>query len=58
MAQKLKDSDLITFKELFMANSMEVDTVANLCIRRGIFTEKELYEKLQEIKSDHLKNEQ
>ena len=57
MAQKLGDSKLVTFKELLMANSIEVDTVTNICIQLGIFTEEELYKKLQEIKSEHLKNE-
>jgi hypothetical protein len=57
MAQKLNDTELVTFQELLMANSMEVDTVTNLLINLGIFTEQELHMKLQEIKSEHLKNE-
>ena len=55
---KLDDTELVTFKGLLMANSIEVDTITNLCIQLGIFTEDELYKKLQEIKSDHLKDEQ
>ena len=57
MTRKLNDTELVIFQELLMGNSMEVDTVTNLCIQLGIFTEEELYRKLQEIKSDHLKDE-
>jgi hypothetical protein len=55
MAQKLNNTELIIFKKLLMDNSMEVDSITNLCIQLGIFSEEELYQKLQEIKSEHLK---
>ena len=58
MAQKLDSTELVTFKELLMANSMEVYTATNLCIQLGIFTEREFYDKLQKIKDDHLQNVQ
>jgi hypothetical protein len=51
MAQKLDDSGLVTFKELSMANSMEVDSVTNLCIQLGIFTEQEFYQKLNQLQA-------
>ena len=57
MAQKLNDTELVMFEELLISNSMEVDSITNLCIQLGIFTEQKLYKKVQEIKSDHLKNE-
>ncbi len=57
MAQKLDDSELVTFKELLMANSIQVDAVTNICIELGIFTEQEFYKKLQEVQADHLKND-
>ncbi len=57
MAQKLDDSELVTFKELLMANSIQVDAVTNMCIDLRIFTEQEFYKKLQEVQSDHLKND-
>ena len=58
MAQKLDETEMVSFKELLMANSIEVDTVTNMCIELGIFTEEEFYEKLIEVQVDHLKNEQ
>ena len=57
MAQKLKERELVSFKELLMANSIEVDTVTSMCIELGIFTEEEFHKKLQEVQADHLKNE-
>ena len=57
MAQKLDDSELVTFKELLMANSIQVDAVTSMCIELGIFTEEEFYTKLQKVQLDHLKNE-
>ena len=55
MAQKLDNSELVTFQELLMANSMEVDTVTNLCIQLGIFTEQEFYQKLKQVQDDHVR---
>jgi hypothetical protein len=57
MAQKLDDSGLVTFKELSMANSMEVDSVTNLCIQLGIFTEQEFYQKLKQVQAEYAKKE-
>ena len=53
MAHKLDDTELLTFKELLMANSMEIDTVTNLLINLGIFTEQELYLKLEEVRAEY-----
>ena len=57
MAQKLDDSDLVTFKELLIANSIQIDAVTNLLIDLGVITEQEFFDKLKEIQSEYLKNE-
>jgi hypothetical protein len=49
MAQKLDEKGLVTFKELLMANSKMVDTLAQLLIQKGVFTEEEFYAKLKEV---------
>ena len=56
MTQKPNGTESVIFKKLLMGNSMEVETIAKLCIQLGIFTEEELSGKLQEDKADHLKN--
>jgi hypothetical protein len=38
MAQKLDDSELVSFKELLMANSIQVDALAQLLIEKGFIT--------------------
>ena len=38
MAEKLDPKELVSFKELLMANSMQVDAVAQLLIEKGIIT--------------------
>jgi hypothetical protein len=36
-AEKLDPSELVSFKELLMANSMQVDAIAQLLIEKGFF---------------------
>ena len=53
MAQKLEDSELVTFKELLMANSIQVDTLAQLMIRKGFITKDEFFEMLKEVQVEY-----
>jgi hypothetical protein len=38
----------VTFKEMLMANSKMVDTLAQLLFEKGLFTEEEFYEELRQ----------
>jgi beta-N-acetylglucosaminidase len=53
MAQQLDDEELATFKELLMANSIQVDAVAQLLIEKGIITKEEFFAKLKQVQSDY-----
>ncbi len=53
MAQKLDDSELVTFKELLMANSIQVDAAIQLMIKKGFFTKEEFFDMLKEVQADH-----
>ena len=53
MAQKLDDNEIVTFKELLMANSMQVDALAQLMIRKGFITKEEFFEMLKEIQAEY-----
>ena len=53
MAQKLKDTDLVLFKELLMANSIQVDTLAQLLIEKGIISREEFFKKLKEVQAKY-----
>ena len=53
MAEKLDDKELVTFKELLMANSIQVDTVTQLLIEKGIISEEEFYTKLKQVQYEY-----
>ena len=57
MAQKLDDSELVSFKELLMANSNQVDTAVELLIEKGFFTEQEFYTKLKQVHAKYQRND-
>ncbi len=49
MAEKLDEKELVTFKEMLMDNSIQVDAVAQLLIEKGIITEEEFHAKLSQV---------
>jgi hypothetical protein len=53
MAEKLDDKELVTFKEMHMANSIQVDALAQLLIEKGLITEEEFYSKLKEVQAEY-----
>jgi hypothetical protein len=53
MAQKLDDSEIVSFKELLMANSIQVDALAQLMIRKGFITKEEFFEMLKEVQAEY-----
>ena len=57
MGQKLADSELVNFKELIMANSIQVDAAVQLLIEKGFFTQDEFFKKLKHVQSQYQKHE-
>ena len=53
MAQKLNDKDIVSFKELLMANSIQVDGLAQLLIEKGIISREEFFLKLKEVQAEY-----
>ena len=45
--------ELASFKELLIANTIQIDTICRLLIEKGIFTDEELYSKLKEIQAEY-----
>jgi len=43
MAKKLDDKDTVSFTELLMANSIQVDTLSQLLIEKGIISKEEFF---------------
>ena len=53
MARKLDDRELVSFKELLMANSMQVDALAQLMIKKGFITKEEFFDMLKEVQAEY-----
>jgi hypothetical protein len=53
VAQKLDDKELVTFKELLMANSIQVDALAQLFIEKGFITKEEFFAKLKQVQAEY-----
>jgi hypothetical protein len=53
MAQKLDDSEIVSFKELLMANSIQVDALAQLMIRKGFITKEEFFDMQKEVQAEY-----
>ncbi len=55
MAEQLDTHELVSFKELLMANSMQVDAMAQLLIEKGFFTKDEFFLKLKKVQGEYQK---
>ncbi len=53
MAEKLNEKELVSFKEMLIANSIQVDALAQLLIEKGIITEDEFYAKLKQVQAEY-----
>ena len=52
-AELLSNKDLVTFKELLMANSIQVDALAQLLIEKGLISKEEFFAKLKEVQAEY-----
>ena len=53
MAQKLDQDELVSFRELLIANSIQVDALAMLMIDKGFFTKDEYFKKLKQVQMEY-----
>ena len=53
MAKKLDPADLVTFKELMMANAIQIDALCQLLIDKGLITQQEFFTKLKQVQTDY-----
>ena len=53
MAEKLDDKELVNFKDMIMANSVQVDALAQLLIEKGVITEEEFHSELREVMAEY-----
>ncbi len=55
MGQQLDVKELASFKELLIANTIQIDTLCRLLIEKGIINEEELYSKLKKVQDEYNK---
>jgi hypothetical protein len=55
MAEQLDPNELVNFKELLMANSIQVDTLTQLLIDKGVFTKEEFLITLKTVQKGYQK---
>jgi hypothetical protein len=53
MATPLDPNDLVSFHELLMANSIQVDAAVQLMIEKGFFTQDEFFAKLKQVQAEY-----
>ena len=53
MGEILDDRELVSFKEMLMTNSFQVDALAQLLIEKGIFSEQEFFTKLKTVQMEY-----
>ena len=53
MSKKISGKVLVEFRELLMANSIQVDAMARLLIEKGLFTETEFFTTLKDVQADY-----
>ena len=53
MAYELDPKELVDFREMLMTNTIQVDTMYQLLIQKGYFTEAEFLDKMKEVQADY-----
>ena len=56
MGEKLDEKELVSFKELLMSNTIQIDAVTQLLMEKRAFTEDEFYAKLKEVQREYERN--
>ena len=52
MAEKLDEKEIVSFEEFLMANVIQLDTVTQLLVEKGIITEEEFFTKLKLVQHE------
>ena len=56
MAELLDRKDVVEFKELLMANTIQIDAMYQLLVQKGYFTQAEFLVKMKEVQADYKSN--
>ena len=58
MEKQLDPSELSTFKELIITNSIQLDTITQLLIEKGLITYDEFTTKLKTVQTEYVSRKQ
>ena len=53
MAEQLDQDELVSFRELLVANSIQVDALVMLMIDKGFITKDEYFKKLKQLQMEY-----
>jgi len=53
MAQKLDQDELVSFRELLISNTIQLDVVTQVLIEKGIITNEEFFDKLKQVQAEY-----
>ena len=53
MGEKLAEKETVTFKELLMANAIQVDALCQILIEKRVLTQDEVFGKLKQVQKEY-----
>ena len=53
MVHEIDSKELVEFREMVMVNTIQVDTMYQLLVQKGFFTEAEFLAKIKEVQADY-----
>lgn len=53
MAQKLDPKETVTFKEVLIANAIQIDALIQLLMEKGLITEDEYFTRMQDVQAEY-----
>ena len=53
MAEQLDPDELVSFRELLIANSIQIDAMAMLLVEKGVITNEEFFAKLKQVQMEY-----
>ena len=54
MAEQLDPDELVSFRELLIANSIQIDAIAMLLVEKGVITNEEFFAKLKQVQIESI----
>ena len=57
MAQKLDQDELVSFRELLISNTIQLDVVTRVIIEKGIITDEKFFVKLKQVQMEYKNKE-